>query len=234
MDDDLRSTYLVHKVSARPILDGDWDGPAWAEAETLTVGAFHTHSTNHRPLTRLKMVHDDMDLYGLYRVADRYVRCTHTEYQSAVCRDACVEFFVRPRPDLGYFNFEMNCGGTLLASYIEDWTRVNNPARPEQTFEKYVRLPREHGDLIRIYHSMPRVVDPEIHEPVEWRLEFHIPIRLFEAYLGPLGAVSGQTWRANFNKCADESSHPHWATWAPIGEALNFHQPDYFGAIRIE
>ena len=37
----------------------------------------------------------------------------------------------------------------------------------------------------------------------------------------------------NFFKCADDSSHPHWASWAPIGEALNFHQPQYFAPLRF-
>ncbi|MEW6117215.1 MAG: carbohydrate-binding family 9-like protein, partial [Nitrospirota bacterium] len=40
-------------------------------------------------------------------------------------------------------------------------------------------------------------------------------------------------WRANFYKCGDATSHPHWASWAPV-EALNFHLPHCFGTICFE
>jgi len=59
-------------------------------------------------------------------------------------------------------------------------------------------------------------------------------LALFETFVGPLGAPSGQIWRANFYKCADESSHPHWGSWADIGERLDFHQPECFGEIIFE
>jgi len=50
---------------------------------------------------------------------------------------------------------------------------------------------------------------------------------------GADGTLAGTEWRANCFKCADETSHPHWASWAPIGEALNFHQPQYFGVFHF-
>ncbi|MBI5094406.1 MAG: diguanylate cyclase, partial [Candidatus Hydrogenedentes bacterium] len=68
----------------------------------------------------------------------------------------------------------------------------------------------------------------------EWADEYPIPRALFETYVGPLGRIDGQTWRANFYKCGDETSHPHWASWAPIGEELNFHQPQYFAPIHFD
>jgi hypothetical protein len=52
-------------------------------------------------------------------------------------------------------------------------------------------------------------------------------------YCGPLALADGQRWRANCFKCADQSSHPHWASWAPIGEVLNFHQPASFGVFEF-
>jgi len=69
--------------------------------------------------------------------------------------------------------------------------------------------------------------------PVEWCLEYAIPVALFEAYAGSLGNLASQTWRGNFFKCADATSHPHWASWAPIGEELNFHQPEFFAPLRL-
>ena len=140
-----------------------------------------------------------------------------------------MEFFVEPKPGRGYFNFEINCGGTMLLYFIEDSAIV-----PGKGFAKYVQVPAETGQLVRIYHSMPATVEPEIERDTEWKIEYFIPFKVFESYLGPLGRPEGQTWRANFYKCADETSHPHWASWAPLHGKASFHLPQYFAPIRFE
>jgi len=40
--------------------------------------------------------------------------------------------------------------------------------------------------------------------------------------------------RGNFYKCAEDNSHPHWASWASMGGELNFHLPDRFGWFSFE
>ena len=68
---------------------------------------------------------------------------------------------------------------------------------------------------------------------MEWRLEYFIPFSLLEKWVGSLGLVLGQQWHANLYKCGDETSHPHWAAWAPVDE-FNFHLPRCFGTIQFE
>jgi hypothetical protein len=80
--------------------------------------------------------------------------------------------------------------------------------------------------------SLPAVVDPEIDAPVDWELAFFVPTEVLEDYVGPIGPLAGQEWRANFYKCGDETSHPHWAAWSPVDE-LNFHLPRCFGTLRF-
>ena len=80
----------------------------------------------------------------------------------------------------------------------------------------------------------PRCVPVEIAEPVEWAVEYFVPNSVFERYVGSLGDPQKRAWRGNFFKCADESSHPHWASWSPIGQELNFHDPAYFAPMRFE
>jgi len=227
-------TYWVRRTDVPPGLDGRWGGPAWRKAEVLRVGHFHPASSDQRPLTLAKLLHDDGHLYGMFRVRDRYVVCRHSGYQTPVYKDSCAEFFVRPKPDKGYLNFELNCGGGLLLYYISNCARKQNPADPDDEFEAFTKVPEVVGSRVAIYHSLPVVVDPENQDKVEWLLEFHIPVSVLETYVGPLGKLAGQEWRANFNKCADESSHPHWASWSPIGAELNLHQPDKFGVLCFE
>jgi len=219
--------YTIREAALPPGLDGQWDGPAWQQADTLEVGHFHEASSDHRPVTHARLLHDANRLYVIFDVQDRYVRSAHTDYQSRVCDDACVESFVQPKRDAGYFNFEMNCGGHLLLYYVED------PTRTGDDFKKRTAVPWDLARRIAIYHSLPEVVLPERQEPTAWRVEYAIPLAVFEEYVGPLGALSGQTWRGNFFKCAEKSSHPHWAAWAPIGPELNFHVPEFFGALRF-
>jgi hypothetical protein len=221
-------TYRIHRADTRPGLDGDWDGDVWFHAATAHINLFRPEGSDHHPDARAKVLYDDDGLYVIFRVFDRYVRCLTTEYQGPVYTDSCVEFFVQPKRDAGYFNFEMNCGGVLLLKYIEDCRRTDDG------FEKYVDVPAELGGDIVAYHTLRAPIEREIADPVEWRVEYAIPFSLLEHYVGPFGENSGQTWRGNFYKCADGSSHPHWASWSPIGRDLNFHAPEYFGLLEFE
>ena len=223
-----KPSYTIRQATARPHLDGAWDSPVWSKADTAQITWFHPKSSDHHPDTRVRVLYSDEGLHVIFRVQDRYVRCLANEYMGPVYKDACAEFFVRPRPDKGYFNFEMNCGGTLLLSYIEDATKT------DKGFKKYQDVPEEIGSRVEVYHSMPSTVDPEIAEPTEWRIEYFIPFSVFEHYLGPFGNLAGQKWQGNFYKCAENNSHPHWGAWSPVGEELNFHQPDKFGNITLE
>jgi hypothetical protein len=54
-----------------------------------------------------------------------------------VWKDSCVEIFLQPKPDAGYFNLEMNAGGAHLCCYIED------PERVPGGFKKFTPPARE-------------------------------------------------------------------------------------------
>lgn len=217
-------TYSVRPTDRPPELQGQWDGPVWGAADRLDVGHFRPEGSSHHPVTHCKLLHDAARLYGLFRVRDRYVRCLHREFQGEVYKDSCVEVFVQPKPGGGYFNLEFNCGGAVRASYVTDPTRVDG------ALKAFVPLTAEQGALVDVFHSLPARIDPETDEPVTWYLEFSLPFALLESYVGPVGKLAGQVWRANFFKCGDATSHPHWAAWAPLSQR-NFHTPESFGRL---
>ena len=103
----------------------------------------------------------------IFRVEDRYVRAVTTDYQGPVCTDSCVEFFFSPSPDVshGYFNVEMNCGGTVLFYF------QRAPGKD------VIQIPETEYRKITIAHSMPKIVDPEITTPVTWTVEYRFPSR---------------------------------------------------------
>ncbi|MEW6750677.1 MAG: carbohydrate-binding family 9-like protein [Candidatus Latescibacterota bacterium] len=77
-------------------------------------------------------------------------------------------------------------------------------------------------------------VEPEIAEPTTWVVEYHVPFALLATYFGAAAPRAGTAWRANFYKCGDHTSHPHWGSWAPVATPRpNFHQPDSFQPTRF-
>ncbi len=220
--------YTIQRAVAAPELEGRWDGAAWGATPVLRIDRFHPRSSDHHPLTEAKLLHDDDVLYALFLVKDRFVRCVHTEYESDTYKDSCVELFLQPAGRQGYFALEVNCGGAFSLRFIEDPTRTPN------RFAKWTAVSAADARRVRIAHAMPSRVEPERREPTPWWVEIAWPRGVMEPYCGPIGALAGQRWRGNLFKCADETTHPHWATWAPIGEALNFHQPRYFDEVLFE
>jgi hypothetical protein len=214
-------SYLVRRVPTCPAVGVAAD---WEHAEQLEINQFHPKSSNHLPRTRVRLLHDGRNIAGQFLVEDRYVISKATEYQQSVCVDSCVEFFFQPKETGGYFNLEINCGGTFLLHYIGT----------EMGSVKHTPVSAEHARLLSIYHSMPATVLTERTEPTDWRIDFRFPLAMLEPYIGQLTDFGGQSWMGNFYKCADHSSHPHWGSWAPIGEKLNFHQPGHFQRIQFE
>jgi hypothetical protein len=211
-----------------PPLDEGLGAREWNEATPVFIDSFHPKSSEHHPKTVLRLLHDGRVLHGFFRVEDRYVIARHETYFAPVYEDSCVEVFLEPVPGLGYFNFEFNCIGAFLSSYITDPRR-----RPEGGFERFERLPWEVARQVEVWTSLKGPIIEERKDFTVWTVAFRIPLTVFEIYVGELGTFRGAKWRGNFYKCADRCSHPHWGAWAPIGETLNFHQPDRFQSISF-
>jgi len=218
--------YRIRRATKTPELNGLWDGPAWSRANTMGIACAHKESSDHHPATQARFLFDDETLYGIYRVEDQYVRAVAQQFQDSVCRDSCVEAFLSPGGK-EYLNFEFSCNGTLLCHHMVDSTRTGSGFKDARS------VSAEDGANVRIFHSLSGVIDPELKDPTTWTLEFAIPMAVFERYLGAIGSPAGQSWKANFYKCADATSHPHWLSWAPVRE-LNFHRPSDFETIRFE
>ena len=210
------------------ILGEEQDGSSWKDAQSLCVDNVLPDSSNHTPRTMVKILYDRDNLYLHYTVKDRYVYAVHTNYQDPVCRDSCVEFFVQPRNDCGYFNFEVNCIGTLLLHYQE------SAAGGFGQKELKENIPFDKGESVEIETSIKKPVTGEICDDIEWRAAMRIPVKLMEDYVGSLAPLRGSAWRANFYKCGDNTSHPHWISWSPMPPGKpNFHIPSAFGEIKL-
>jgi hypothetical protein len=168
---------------------------------------------------------DDRCLHVIFRVEDRYVRALAERYQDPVCNDSCVEFFFTPGTDLrsGYFNIEMNCGGTVLF-------RHQHGRGVEQR-----EVSEEDARRLEPAHSLPSRVDPELPGPVTWLVSYRVPFEVLARYATVERPRPGVSWRANLYKCGDATSHPHWLSWSPVDvPAPDFHRSEFFGTLRFE
>lgn len=201
------------------------DIPLWRDIESVVLQRFMGKKPEHFPGTEVKLAYDDETVHVMFRVEDRFVRACAEKHQDRVCIDSCVEFFFTPGRDIsrGYFNIEVNCGGTAKFCY--------QTARDENC----VKLPITVIEEMHIAASLPRIVDPEIAKPTIWSVSYQIPLAVLGNYGPAVRPAPGVEWRGNFYKCADETSHPHWLTWAPVDlPKPDFHQPKYFGTIAFE
>ncbi|MBE6370413.1 MAG: hypothetical protein E7056_09700 [Lentisphaerae bacterium] len=217
--------YQIKKTTAAVDLAAEWDSACWKDVEALRIVNARCESSNHRPETELKMQYDESGIYGLFLVKDYYVKSVHTDFQESVCRDSCVEFFWQ-LPGAGYFNLEMNAGKGMLLYYIRDNTHTENG------FKDFTILPEEDMLMLKKFHTMPDVIDPEIVGDTTYRVGFYIPFELMKKYATFKQPSAGTFWRMNAYKCGDRTSHPHWISWNPV-HALNFHCPEDFGVLEF-
>ncbi len=215
---------VIPRLQAPVDINAEWDKEPWRGMAAAELTNYMGDYPAHFPRVLFKAAYDDDAIYVIYQVHDRYVVAVTEDYQGSVYKDSCVEFFFTPGEDvsIGYFNLEMNCGGTALFQFQKE-PRTN-----------IVKIARTDFDRITVAHSMPKIVQPEIADSLTWTLEYRIPFSIIKKYAPTVIPQPGVKWRANFYKCADESSHPHWLTWAPVEYARpNFHLPEYFGVLEF-
>ena len=220
------STCRVLRMQERPEPDANWDKPAWQTIPSIELTHFMGTRPEHFPRTQARLAYDEQFIYVIFKVDDRYVRAVAPHHQANVCHDSCVEFFFTPGSDpaVGYFNLEMNCGGTML---------FKSQLRSRKSF---VLIKDSDLQCIAVAHTLPRIVEPEITEPRTWTLEYRVPHDLLTRYCSTAHMPGpGVTWRGNLYKCANKTSHPHSLTWAPVSNSTpNFHLPQYFGTLIFE
>lgn len=217
-------TLKVSRLTSVPAIDSSWDKKEWSTIEAIKIDNYMGRLPEHQPKTLAKMGYDSENIYVIFKVEDQFVRAVTDGFHEPVWEDSCCEFFFTPGKDIdkGYFNLEMNCGGTLLLHF-------NKVARKDM-----VEVDVADCKKIEISASLPPIIDPEITEPTTWMLEYKIPIAILEKYTTVEKPATGVTWKGNFYKCGDKTSQPHWLTWSVVDEPdPNFHVPESFGSLEF-
>ncbi|HBG26669.1 MAG TPA: hypothetical protein DDX75_06195 [Phycisphaerales bacterium] len=222
---DKKMKYKVKKTAGAVKLNGNWDEGQWAKANILEIQNYMGEKPKHFPKTQAKLLYDSNNIYVFFKVEDNYVCSAAQQTHGPVWRDSCVEFFFAPdtnQKDV-YFNLETNCGGTMYFRYND----------LQNDIKKLVEI--SDCKKIEVYHSLPKLIQEEITTPTVWYVSYRLPLSIISKYGKIQKPESGVFWNANFYKCADLSSHPHWLTWSPVDYPTpNFHLPQYFGILEFK
>lgn len=199
----------LEEVSAK--LDGL---PVKYRIETLNWKEF-----NYKPEVSFAIAYGEKEIFLKYYVRENFMKAEKTETNQMVCEDSCVEFFVSPEDDGIYYNLEFNPIGTCLLG--------TGTSRADSR-----RADPEIISGIRRLSSSGSVPFTEKTGDLEWTLTLAIPLEVF--FHHDIKNLKGRTFRANFYKCGDNLTVPHYVTWNPVGtKNPDYHQPDYFGTLRF-
>ena len=172
---------------------------------------------SYRPDCSVAIARSETCLALLYRVTGLDLRATALEDNGHSWEDSCVEFFVENPTDGSYYNFELTCIGSLLAS--------NKRSRHDGT-----RFTPEQLSRIKRFSTLPHEAIEERDTVRSWTVAMLIPFDL----IGVDPDALPEKLRGNFYKCGDLTAHPHFVSWNPVGTPKpDFHRPDFFGDLYL-
>jgi len=185
-----------------------------------SIGELNWEKFKYHPETRFNIAYGGREIFLKYYITEAFVKAEKSESNQMVCEDSCVEFFVSPAADGIYYNLEFNPIGTCLLG--------SGTSRKDTT-----RAPLSVIDRIRRKGSLGTVPFEERKGQFFWTITIAIPFEVF--FRHRIQGLEGVSFRANFYKCGDMLSQPHYLTWNQVGtENPDFHRPEYFGQLSFE
>lgn len=174
---------------------------------------------SYKPEVRFNIAYTAKEILIKYYVKEDYFRAEKTETNQMVCEDSCVEFFVSPAEDGIYYNFEFNAIGTCFLG--SGTGRSDSKVAPAAVVSGIRRLT-----------SGTKKTDKEITGKIAWDITLAIPVEVF--FRHRINGLKGKTFRANFYKCGDKLTVPHYITWNPVPTPQpDYHRPEYFGILKF-
>ena len=199
---------MRYKVEKTNIIDPGIKSSEWDKAHLGHVSCQRWKEYFEPINTTFKLLKGPEGISVFMHTDEKKLRAEHTEQNSLVCEDSCMEFFFNPNPtDVYYINFEINPKKAMYISIGND--RYNR---------QLITTDRE----IFTIESIPNDGD--------WSLKFYIPDSFLLEYFDKITDV----WKGNFYKCGDLTEHTHYASWTEVEtEKPDFHAPDYFGILEF-
>ncbi len=173
----------------------------------------------YKPDLKFRIAHAGTEIWLKYYVKEKNILAQETRTNGDVYKDSTVEFFISVDGE-NYYNFEFNCIGVTHLAY--------GPRRGNRKF-----VTAETVEKIEAESTLGSEAFSEKSGKFEWEMMIRIPIECF-AY-DTLKTFAGLKATANFYKCGDETSDPHFVSWNPVKtENPDYHRPEFFGRVEFE
>lgn len=189
------------------------------QAVTNSIDTINWAEFPYRPDLKFRIGHTKDEIWLKYYVTEKNIIAKETRTNGEVYKDSTVEFFISI-DGKSYYNFEFSCIGTIHIGHGKG--RNNRTFVDPKTVEK-----------IEIESSLGNQPFDEKSGNFSWEMMIRIPVECFA--FDKISSFEKLKATANFYKCGDETSEPHFVTWNPIGtENPDYHCPEYFGDILFE
>lgn len=191
------------------------------ETQTITnsIDKINWAEFPYRPDAKFRIGYVNNEIWLKYYVNEEHILAQEIHTNGDVYKDSCVEFFIS-LDGKNYYNFEFSCIGTIHLAH--------GPARSKRKFVDVKTI-----EQIEIKSSLGNQPFAEKSGNFEWEMMIRIPTSCF-AY-DKIKSLKGKKATANFYKCGDETSQPHFVTWNTIGtKNPDYHCPEFFGKVMFE
>ncbi|MDR1865109.1 MAG: hypothetical protein LBR08_05995 [Bacteroidales bacterium] len=213
------SDYVVKSVKTSPKASWNELLVALSPVKWTDIGVVNWKEYPYRPWVQFRMACSGEEFLLQYQVREKYIRAMASGDNGEVWKDSCVEFFVSPFDDGIYYNFEFNCAGVCLLAAGAG--RNEREKAPLEIVAEIRRLP-----------SLGRAAFQERKGEAEWNLLLAIPYACL--FKHPQYTTERKSMKANFYKCGDDLTEPHFLSWRPVKtDKPDFHRPEFFGNIRL-
>ena len=191
------------------------------ETEKIPIDKLNWEAFAYKPDVAFSIGHSENVLYLKFYVSEAHILAQHSKPNSSTHRDSCVEFFIDPDQSGGYYNFEFNCIGTTHLAY--------GPNRHKRSFVAEEKI------LDQVFTASTLGTTPfeEKSGAFQWEMVVALPASLFVHH--PDLNFKSLNSKANFYKCGDDTSLPHYLSWNKINSPKpDFHLPEFFGSLLFE
>ncbi len=198
-------------------IDGRLDDDAWKSVSPVKDFEFPWWTAGEKEKTKAKLLWDDQYLYVSFVCEDAHIWAEHTERDSPVYKDDCVEVFTSPDPDnlKNYFNIEMNAKGASLDFQHPDGPGSKVPWDPK----------------VGITTTIDGTLNDDSDTDNLWTLEVAIPFASFSHVAK--NTQPGDEWRLNLHRLGGQTNFQH-SQWNPSkSEKALFHAPEFFGRVTF-
>lgn len=199
---------MRYKTVKTDIIDPCIHSSEWERAEIGEIKIRNWDVDYIAPETYFKVLCGPEGLSVYFHTKETNLRAECKEENGRVCDDSCVEFFFKPDPwDTRYMNFEINPKGVM-----------------------YLGIGSGRDDNEKLYVDRTQFSIETIPNEGDWSTKIYIPYSFLSNYFKSISKVC----KANFYKCGELTSKPHYASWSPISVPQpDFHTPDFFGFLEF-